>query len=416
MGNFDSLFKKENVSEYDVYSIKATLNEIQLRGFDIETIRDPVINVGYTVRALSRDGILTGIGSASCSQKSRLENCIRNAKFLSTLNLQKIKYEFPAPKPVTRVNIMDKVIKEDPIQAITDCTSYILDQLKGQDRSDKSLKPTFGKIRTYLIETEIENSTGLMEKKAETYFYLELALKASDGVRIAEFWPRKYRRRICDLKIDELMPKWIKLARDALDAKIAPAGDMPVVLNPESLCDAIVPIISYHGAADQKYKNQSLFNKGDKVASEDLEIFDDGILDYGLSSAPFDDEGTPQKRTSIIEKGIFKNFISDQKYALMLNENPTGNGLKPLGMLLNPLNKHLSSIMTSPTNIIIKPGKESFDDIIKEISRGILIEQFSWLYPDPLSSGFSSEIRNGYFIENGEIKQPIKGGMIAGKV
>jgi predicted Zn-dependent protease len=206
------------------------------------------------------------------------------------------------------------------------------------------------------------------------------------------------------------------LAKDTLDAKLPPSAKVPVIMNPESICDAIVPVIGFHSSADQKFKNQSVFNLGDSVASKELTIIDDGLFECGLSSAPFDDEGNPQKRTPIIEKGILKSFICDQKYALMLNNKPTGNGIKPLGLLLNPLNKHLSSIVTSPTNFSISPGNESYESLIKDVKEGILIEQFSWLSPDPFSSGFSSEIRNGYVIKNGEIGQPIKGGMISGKV
>jgi PmbA protein len=416
MGHYESLLKKAKIAEYDVYSLRTTVNEIQLRGFDIEAVREPVNAVGYTVRALSREGELIGIGLASCSQESRLEDCIHKAKFFSTLNKQKMKYELPQSKPSPQAKVVDNAIRDNPVEAINEFTASILDLLTGESQSAKPIKPTFGKIRTYLMETELENSAGLTKKKVETYFYLELALKVKEGTRIAEFWPRKYRRRISDLKVDEVLPHWLKLARDTLDAKIAPTGKMPVILNPESLCDAIVPTVGYQSAGDQKFKNQSVFNKGDLVASEELSITDDGLLDYGLSSSPFDDEGTPQQRTPVIEKGVFKNFICDQKYAMMLGEKPTGNGVKPLGGMANPLGKHMFSILTSPTNTSISPGTTSFDDLVADVKEGAIVEQFSWLNPDPLSSSFSSEIRNGYLIRNGEVKQPIKGGLVAGKV
>jgi len=302
------------------------------------------------------------------------------------------------------------------VETIRKCTKSVLNSLKDEAMSSNPIKPTFGKIRTYLVETGLENSSGLLKKKVETYFYFELALKVSEGTKLAEFWPRRYRRRVSDMKVDETLPHWIKLARDTLDAKMAPTGKMPVILNPESLCDAIVPTVGYHCAAEQKFKNQSVFNKGDLVASEELSITDDGLLDYGLSSAPFDDEGNPQQRTPIIEKGVFKNFIYDQKFSLMLDEKPTGNGVKPLGNMVNPLNKHMFPVSTSPTNSSINPGNSSYDDLVGEVKEGLLVEQFSWLNPDAFSSGFSTEIRNAYLIKNGELGQPIKGGMVAGKV
>jgi predicted Zn-dependent protease len=416
MGQYGKLAKKSKVSEYDIYSFKATLNEIQLRGIDVEAVREPVNAVGYNVRVLTREGDLVGIGSASTSQESKLDECIHNAKFLSTLNKRKIKYEFPQQKPDPRVSVVDDKIRNSPVEAINEFANSVLSRLKEEGQSSKPVKPTFGKIRTYLLETEIENSTGLTKRKVETYFYLELALKVTEGTKFAEFWPRKYRRRISDVEVDELLPEWLKMARDSLEAKVAPTGKMPVIMNPESLCDLIVIPIGAHSAGDQKFRNQSVFNKGDVVASETLSIADDGLFDYGLISAPFDDEGTPQQVTPIIDKGVFKNFICDQKYALMLGEKPTGNGIKQMGILVNPMSKHLAPIATSPTNMRISPGTTSFDDLVGDVKDGILVEQFSWLNPDFLSSSFSSEIRNGYLIRNGEVEQPLKGGLVSGKV
>jgi PmbA protein len=416
MGHYQNLMRKEKISEYDIYSLKATVNDVQLRGFDVEAVREPVNSIGYTVRVLTREGELIGVGQASCSEESRLEDCARKAKFLSTLNKQKLKYEFPQSKTSPKVSVIDNDIKDSPVEAINDFTASVLDGIKSEEQSAKPIKPTFGKIRTYLMETEIENSAGLYKRKVETYFYVELALKVSEGTKLAEFWPRKYRRRISDIKVEEVLPHWMKLARDTLDAKIAPTGRMSVVLTPECLCDAIVPTVGFHCGGDQKFKNQSVFNKGDMVASEALSITDDGLMDYGLTSAPFDDEGNPQQRTPIIDKGVFKNFICDQKYALMLGEKPTGNGVKPFGIIANPLSKHIAPLVTAPTNLSISPGTTGFEDLVADVKEGVLVEQFSWLNPDPYSSSFSSEIRNGYIIKDGEMKQPIKGGLVAGKV
>lgn len=416
MAKYDKLFKKADIAEYDIYTLKATANEVQLRGFDVEAVREPIDNIGHTVRVISREGGRVGIGAASCSSELKLEECIKRAKFLSKLNMQKIKYQFPDPKPLPRVEATDPIIKDDPVGAINKFTGSILGMLREKPKADRSMKPTFGKIRTYLSEISIENSSGIDVSKEETYFYLEIALKVSDGTKIAEFWPRKYRRRICDIDPEEEMPNWKRLAYDNLDAKGAPSGKMPVIMNPETLCDALVPTVGFHCSGDQKFKNQSIFKEGDVVASEDVTIVDDGIINYGLVSSPFDDEGNPQSRTSIIEKGAFKNYIYDQHYAMELGRAPTGNGIKPLGILLNPLNKDSSSIRTGTTNLSVKPGSASLESMIEDVKEGVMIDQFSWLNPDPLSSSFSSEIRNGYLIKDGEIKQPIKGGMVSGKV
>lgn len=54
--------------------------------------------------------------------------------------------------------------------------------------------------------------------------------------------------------------------------------------------------------------------------------------------------------------------------------------------------------------------------MIEEVRHGILVDHFSWLTPDGTTGDFSSEVRVGYYIENGELTKPIKGGLVAGNI
>ncbi len=410
------LFKKAGVEEYDLYTLKVTVNEVQLRGFEIEIIRGPVESLGFTTRVLSRKGELAGLGQSSCSRGSKLEKCIRDSKHLSQLNLQKLKYEFPTVQKDNDVKIADSRILNAGEESVREYADSLLKTLKTEGKSKPDVRPTFGKIRTYVLKTLLENSTGLRKEKTETYFYVELALKVSSGTKLAEFWPRKLSRTIEALAPDKVLPKWVKLARNSLQAEMPVTQKKTVIMNPESLCDLLVPTIGFHSRGEMKFKNQSVFNKGDVVASDSLTVYDEGLRDFGLASSPFDDEGNPQRTTTVVEKGVFQNYLFDHKYGLNIGEKSTGNGLKSLEGVADILNKHLISISGSPTNFSIKPGRQSLETLISEVENGILIEQFSWLNPDPLSTGFSSEIRNAYQIKNGEYTKVLKGGMVSGKV
>ena len=54
--------------------------------------------------------------------------------------------------------------------------------------------------------------------------------------------------------------------------------------------------------------------------------------------------------------------------------------------------------------------------MISEIKKGYYIQKFSWLNPNEVQGFFGAEIRNGYYIENGEFKYPIKLGNVSGNV
>jgi PmbA protein len=412
MMSHTKLFKKAGVEEYDLYTLKATVNEVQLRGFDVEIVRGPVESIGYTCRALSRKGKLTGQGRSSCSNSAKLKECIESAKYLSSLNLLETKYEFPSPKKDKRAKIADSHILKGGAEAVQAYAKRLIEALKTVATSKPSVKPTFGKIRTYVLDTTLENSSGLRKRKTETYFYVELALKVSSGTKLAEFWPRQFSRTIEATAPERVLPRWVRLAQDTMKAKMPTTQKMTVIFNPQSVCDLLVPTVGSHSLGEMQFKKQSVFREQDVVASDSLTIHDDGLYDYALVSSPFDDEGSPQRVTSLIEKGVFKNYLYDQKYALNMNKKPTGNGLKSTANLLN---KHTGAIVGSPTNLSIKPGRLSLEKMIAEVENGILMEQFSWLNPDRMATSFSSEIRNAYLIKNGECTQALKGGMVSGK-
>ena len=65
--------------------------------------------------------------------------------------------------------------------------------------------------------------------------------------------------------------------------------------------------------------------------------------------------------------------------------------------------------------LIVKPGEESVDDIIKSIDKGILIGRFSGGSPAP-SGEFSGVAKNGFMIENGKITFALSETMISGNL
>ena len=72
----------------------------------------------------------------------------------------------------------------------------------------------------------------------------------------------------------------------------------------------------------------SLSNKnslGEKISTEALNIYDDGLNDKNVTSAPFDGEGTPTKKLCLINKGKLENFLHSESTARIFNTVPTGH-------------------------------------------------------------------------------------------
>ena len=188
-----------------------------------------------------------------------------------------------------------------------------------------------------------------------------------------------------------------------------------MIFSPSVVCDAFVPTIGFHASAEALKLNLSQFKQDEKVGSEQLTVTDDGLYPYGLRSNPFDDEGQPQQRTKLIEKGIFKKRIYDQLHAHTMRAKPTGNGIRT-GFGVDVDERYSSLPANANTNLSIEPGNRSLDSLIEEVHEGIIIHEAAWLNPDRITTQFGSEIRNAQEIKNGDLGEGIVGGTVSGAV
>jgi PmbA protein len=129
-----------------------------------------------------------------------------------------------------------------------------------------------------------------------------------------------------------------------------------------------------------------------KIASEKLTVIDDPFIVKGLGSRLFDGDGIAAKKRVMIEKGVLKNYFVDNYYGKKLGWEPT---------------------TASPANIILEYGSKSFDQLLKEVSRGILVTGFLGGNSNPTTGDFSFGLI-GMLVENGEIVKPVNEMNISG--
>jgi PmbA protein len=137
---------------------------------------------------------------------------------------------------------------------------------------------------------------------------------------------------------------------------------------------------------------------GSKIVDERITLIDDPFSKKGFAF-PFDFEGVPKKRLTLIDKGVAKNVVYDSLTALKRKKKSTGHGLggpNPFGPV--------------PLNLVMKPGATKIDDMIRKTKRGILVTRFHYTNViDPHKLTFTGMTRDGTFlIENGRISKGLK--------
>lgn len=412
--SIQKILREEQIGQWDIYVESAEEYEVQLRNFDVEDVRGPITNSGYAVRVVLPKGkkVGIGIGTGNSVQPEHVRRCL-NAASVGARITEFPGYLLPKPTKYPAVKVADPKIASNPETVVKDKTEELLSLLK----ESETVLPTFGKMRTYNVSTLICNSEGLQAEKKETFFYIELALKAEREGQLAEYWPMLFVRKADDLQLGEQIPTWIKLAEDALKAKVPKTMKMSVIFSPEILGNMLPNTVGFHCLGSSVFRGISRFKKGKQVGSDELTIHDDGVFNYALGSSAFDDEGTPQSRTTIIEKGVHKNFLYDAMYAAAFSVDSTGNGQKlpAFSLALTRVDLKYSMLPSvQPTNIAVEPGDMSLDEMIATTKKGIYLERLSSSSSDSVTTSFGSEIRNAYLIEKGELSTPLKGGQING--
>lgn len=143
---------------------------------------------------------------------------------------------------------------------------------------------------------------------------------------------------------------------------------------------------------------------GQLVTSEDITLRQEP--NAGPFSCPFDDEGTPTRPITFIDRGVLQLFYADRTTGKLLGSGTTGNGFRPgLGSYPNP----------GLFNLLIPQGTKSFSELIASLKEGLVLDQMLGGGAG-ISGEFSINVDLGYRIQNGQIVGRVKDTMIAGNV
>ena len=192
-----------------------------------------------------------------------------------------------------------------------------------------------------------------------------------------------------------------------LEAVPAPAGEMVVVLGPGWPGVLLHEAIGHGLEGDFNRKGTSAFagRLGEKVASELCTVVDDGTLERRRGSLNVDDEGTPTRQTTLIEKGKLCCYMQDRLNARLMGVESTGNGRRQSFA-------HLP--MPRMTNTYMLPGPHDPDEIIASVDKGVYARNFGGGQVDITSGKFVFSASEAYLIENGKLGAPIRDATLIG--
>jgi PmbA protein len=182
--------------------------------------------------------------------------------------------------------------------------------------------------------------------------------------------------------------------------------EVPVVFDPEMAASLLRNLASgLSGYSLYKGASFLMGKLGSKIGSDLLIVIDDGTIPGALGSRPFDGEGLPTCKKTVVENGELKSYLLDTYSGKKLAMASTGNASRSVG----------EPPGVSPANFYLVPGKDSPESIIRSVKSGLYVTEMIGFGVNMLTGDYSRGAA-GLWIENGELAYPVEEITIAGNL
>lgn len=403
----DILFEKAkdaNIEDMEVHIIKKSSTDFNVYEKELEKY------VVAEEELLSIRGIYKGKMGYSYTEKLKAEdldelirNLIQYAENNSNTEVESIASPVEKLDYIPKENLLDKFSEEEKIE-------YLLDLEKRAYNIDPRVKSISNCSYSELTKNVfIKNTKGLELEDSHVIGTINLGAVVDHKGDVQTGYSHHVFNELKEEYKDLLIRASVQDALDMLGAKSISPGNYKVILRNNVAADifsSFMPV--FLGSTVQKNLSLMKGKLDSKVAVDFLNIIEDPLFEEGNICRRFDDEGTLTYSKHLIQNGVLKNFLHNNKTGEKEGIASTGNGFK---------DSHKSSIGVVATNIYIEDGNTSLDEMIQSMDKGVVITDIHGLHAgiNPTSGDFSlSSV--GLLIEKGEVVRPLSEITVAGNL
>jgi len=291
-------------------------------------------------------------------------------------------------------------------------TSVKIDAAKRAEEAALATDPRIfnsegGGFDTYTGRHIFANSRGFAGEYRSSYCSIGASPVAREGESMERDHWGHAARRFKDLESPEYVGRTAaERALRRLNPVKVETQKVPVVFEPRTartLLDSVYEAV--HGMSIYRHESFLAGKLGEKVASENVSIVDDATIPGLFGTSPFDDEGVRSRRTSVIERGVLKNYLLNTYAARKLGMRTTGNASR--GLTGNAGIGH--------GNFYLEKGVQTPEQIVAGVANGFYVTQLMG-FGINIVTGDYSQGASGLWIRNGELAFAVSEVTIAGNL
>lgn len=388
-------------SEAEAYASLTKEGSVLLENNDVKMVKSHSY-WGIGIRVLKERSL--GFASTNVRSPDAVDDAVTDALKIASATPQDPYNKLPEAKSVKELQeLYDRKAEDFKVEDAIDAARLLLTEAKGYDRR---VSVDSGHFSTSVVSRAIYSSKGMRWKESISLFSWSILGVAVDGDEVSSFdFQFDATHRVDAINVAKTARELAKNVVGSLGARSIESFKGSVVLSPEAATELIVEPIAFSVNSNNIQKGLSKFSSklGESVASSSLTILDDGSLPDGLASTSFDREGLPHRPVKLVEDGIFRTSLHNTYTASKDGVESTGHAAGDFR----------STPSVAPTNIIVREGGLTKEEILQEVKKGIFVTRFSGNL-NPVSGDFSGVAKGGYYIEKGELRHPIRETLMAG--
>ena len=252
----------------------------------------------------------------------------------------------------------------------------------------------YGACRTGTQEIAVASTRGTKNYHAGTFAGLLITVMSDSS----SGWSKGGSWRVADLNPQALAEEATDKALRGENPHDIEPGEYTVVLDHYAV-DDILGALSLYGMGAQAVQERRSWMNGlerERAMSPSVSIWDDGQDPSGWP-VPFDAEGVPRQKAAIVVVGVIGDPVHNSYTAGKEGKTSTGHQVNFTGA-------------PYATNLFMKPGDQTVDDLIVSTKRGLYITRFHYTrLSHNKGCVMTGMTRDGTFlIEDGRISHPVK--------
>ncbi len=377
-------------------SVRAEANELKLATSHAAD--------GLGIRVFSDRAL--GFASVNVFDEQTIEETVQMAVSLSKATPQDEHNVLPEPRPIKTIS----GLYDDQAQAfgMDQAITQMEEMLAAARNYDSRVMIDSALVNAAIATHAVMNSKGIKAEEQRSLFSHFIMGMARDNEEVSSFNHRfDSARRASELDGKKTAMEFARSVVASLGATRGESFAGTIILSPDAVLELMIGPIIWAVSANNVQKGMSRWAgmAGKEVASPMLTIEDNGQLAGGACSASFDREGLPHTHLTIIQDGVLQNYLYNSYTARKEGRGSTGHA--------SGGTRSVPAI--GPTNLTIKHGEQSKEELIGEVERGILVTRFS-SSPNPVSGDVSGVVKGGFLIEHGKLTRPLIETMFSGNL